>query len=94
MYTTQSTCILWNGTRSLPFNTENGVRQGGVLSPILFCVYVDELFSRIRKSGYGCHIGHLSYAVFGYADDVKLLSPTIAGLEKITRNVRTILAGI
>ena len=24
MYTRQSTCILWNGTRSLSFNTENG----------------------------------------------------------------------
>ena len=26
------------------FDTKNGVRQGGVLSPILFCVYMDELF--------------------------------------------------
>ena len=65
------------------FDTQNGVRQGGVLSPILFCVYMDELFTRIRKSGYGCHVGHISYAVFGYADDVKLLSPTIRGLQKL-----------
>ena len=52
-------------------------------APILFCVYIDELFSRIRKSGYGCYIGHLSYAAFGYADDVKLISLTIGGLEKL-----------
>ena len=83
MYTRQSTCILWNGSRSTVFDTKNGVRQGGVLSPILFCVYMDELFTRIRKSGYGCHVGHISYAVFGYADDVKLLSPTIRGLQKL-----------
>ena len=38
---------------------------------------MDELFTRIRKSGYGCHVGHLSYyAVFGYADDVKLQQHT------------------
>ena len=83
MYTRQSTCIMWNGSRSTVFDTKNGVRQGGVLSPILFCVYMDELFTRIRKSGYGCHVGHIPYAVFGYADDVKLLSPTIRGLQKL-----------
>ena len=65
------------------FDTKNVVRQGGVLSPILFCVYIDELFTRIRKSGYGCHVGHITYAVFVYADDVKLLSPTIRGLQKL-----------
>ena len=44
---------------------------------------MDELFTRIRKSGYGCHVRHISYAVFGYADDVKLLSPTTRGLQKL-----------
>ena len=42
---------------------------------------MDELFTRIRTSGYCCHVGHLSYAVFGNADDVKLL--TIRGLKKL-----------
>ena len=71
MYTRQSTCILWNGTRALPFNTQNEVGQGDILIPILFCVYIDELFSIIMKYGYGCHICHLPYAVFEYVDDVK-----------------------
>ena len=44
---------------------------------------MDELFTRIRKSGYGSHVVHISYAVFGYADDVKLLSPTIRRLQKL-----------
>ena len=29
----------------------------------------------------GCHVGHLSYAAFCYADDLVLLSPSIHGLE-------------
>ena len=80
MYTRQSTYILWNGSMYTVFDTKNVVRQGGVLSQILFCVYMDEPFTRIRTSGYGWHIGHPSYyAVFGYADYVKLLSPTSSG---------------
>ena len=51
MYTRQSTCILWNGSRSTVFDTKNGVRQGGVLSPLLFSVAYPELVSRgVSKS--------------------------------------------
>ena len=31
----------------------------------------------------GCHVGHMSYAAFGYADDLLLLSPSIHGLEML-----------
>ena len=36
---------------------ENGVKQGGVLSPTLFCIYFDELLRRLRETDVGCHIG-------------------------------------
>ena len=42
------------------FHVSNGVKQGGVLSPILFCVYLDELLLRLKCSGLGCHIDHVS----------------------------------
>ena len=35
-YKHQSMCIRWNGAVSEPFCVSNGVRQGGVLSPVLF----------------------------------------------------------
>ena len=59
----------------------NGVKQGGVLSLILFCVYFDELLKRLESSGMGCYIGHHFYRCVGYADDVKLLCPSINGLQ-------------
>ena len=58
MYTNQHLKVLWNNTASRYFNTKNGVKQGGVLSPILFTVYIDELLLRLQSSGYGCMIGH------------------------------------
>ena len=83
MYTKQRMCTRWNGVMSEPFPTLNGVKQGGVLSPILFCVYIDELLDRVNASGLGCHIGHMSYAGVGYADDVSLVSPSITALQKL-----------
>ena len=86
MYTRQRMKTTWNGALSDSFGTTNGVKQGGILSPILFCLYIDELLIRINESGLGCHIGHLSYAGLGYADDVTTLAPSMnasQGLMKI-----------
>ena len=43
---------------SSEFPVPNGVRQGKVLSSILFCISIDELLHRLKTSGYGygCYI--------------------------------------
>ena len=70
---------------STPIQMENGVKQGGVLSPTLFCMYFDELLRRLRETDVGCHVGHMSYTAFGYADALLLLSPSIHGLEILVK---------
>ena len=42
-YCDQNMRFRWNQTLPDSFSDTNGVRQGGVLSPILFTVYIDEL---------------------------------------------------
>ena len=39
------------------FSAINGVKQGAVLSPVLFCVYIDNLLLLLSKTGTGCYIG-------------------------------------
>ena len=46
-YTRQEISIKWNGASSRRFNALNGVKQGGVLSPILFIVYFDTNYSPV-----------------------------------------------
>ena len=36
------------------FGSRNGVRQGGVASPVLFTIYMDELLMRLQRAGIGC----------------------------------------
>ena len=85
MYTRQRVYTTWNGAKSRQFNIANGVKQGAILSPILFCVYIDDLLNRLNGSGLGCHVGHLSFAGIGYADDVCILSPSINALQRFLK---------
>ncbi len=74
---------LWSGKFSRLFRTRNGIQQGGVVSPVLFCVY-GHLAEEIRVWRIWLLDGHHYYGSVVYADDLKLLSPTIHGLRKMT----------
>ena len=74
---------MWNGKQSITFGVSNGVKQGGVISPILYCVYVDGLFSELCDSGVGCYMGSTYVGAFGFADDFKGLAPSVSALNKM-----------
>ena len=83
IYVNQICAVQWCDTKSKDFNVTNGVRQGAVLSPTLFSLYIDELYFKLANSGFGCHINDLYYGIFGYADDLVLLSPDRSGLQEM-----------
>ena len=48
LYTKQILCVKWGDNISNYCHVSNGVKQGGVLSPILFSIHIDELFQRLK----------------------------------------------
>jgi len=80
-YKTQQMQVRWNSSLSPPFATTNGVRQGGVLSPILFTIYLDDLLTGLKDLGVGCHWDGCFVGAVGYADDVALLAPSPSALR-------------
>jgi len=85
MYTMHQTHVEWNGAYSQWFDVRNGVKQGGVLSPVLFCVYIDGLLNALSASGVGCHIGYMFVGALAYADDIVLVSPTAHGMRSMLK---------
>ena len=85
MYSRSKSRVVWDGVKSQYFECNNGVRQGGVASPLLFTVYMDELLQRLEAAGVGCHIGNSFMEAIGYADDLTLLSPSVKALQKMVQ---------
>ena len=45
------------------FTIINGTRQGSVLSPALFAVYVDDLLQELRNLGVGCYVAGIFFVL-------------------------------
>jgi len=56
-----------------------------VLSPVLFCIYLDNLLERLSRSGVGCFIGETFVGALAYADDIVLVTPSASAMRKLLR---------
>jgi hypothetical protein len=82
-YREQSVYIRWGDCMSDGFKVTNGVRQGSILSPKIFAIYVDQLSVRLIESKVGCFIDNVCFNHLFYADDLCLLAPSAIALQKL-----------
>ena len=83
MYILQFANVRWNGKFSECFALAKGVKQGAVLSAILYCVYMNGLFQILRKKRTGCWVENEYHGIIGYADDNFLIAPTMNSLQEM-----------
>ena len=79
----QCTCVRWGSTHSDFFHIGNGVKQGGILSPLLFNIYMDDLSLQLHRQSIGCSVGGTVVNHMLYADDIVLFAPSAKGLQKL-----------
>ena len=65
------------------FVVEEGVKQGGILSPFLFNFFINDLIVECADSGLGARVREINTCIVGYCDDLILLSPLESHLHAL-----------
>ena len=76
----------WSSSLSTAFQVTNGVRQGRILSPMVFNLYINDLRIRLTKSGIGGGtLGGKFVNHMRYADDRCIVSLSSSGLQTLLK---------
>ena len=81
-YKSQQLCVRWMGRFSDYFQVSNGVRQGGVLSPIVFTIYLESL-ELLQSKSRGWYWDNQFSAALWYADDITVIALSPDALRKM-----------
>jgi len=85
IYESVESSVLVNDTQSRWFNVEIGLRQGCLLSPILFAIYINGLAEEIQREKLGVQLVRYKNDQLGvlmYADDIALIAQSRTELQK------------
>ena len=85
IYSNQKCNIRWVNAFSNTFNVQNGVRQGAVSSPVLFCIYIDNVIKLLLFPTIGCQIQGVCTGIWVYADNKTKLSHSRTGHHEILK---------
>ena len=89
LYTSSTSSVIWDNQQSRSFPCRQGVLQGGVLSPFLYCLVVDELLDNLAQSGFGVSIDDVYCGFPMYADNLALVASSPEELQAMLDIVAT-----
>jgi hypothetical protein len=82
LYEVVESCVLVGKQRSEWFEVEAGVRQGCILSPILFAIWIDGLARALKKTKVKSILQNIKFNFTFFADDLAVLAESRNDLQK------------
>jgi hypothetical protein len=82
-YSNQAVAVRWLNVVTDTFGISNGTKQGSLLSPYFFARYIRGLLKSVHQTCIGCNIGGVFINILAYADDIVLLAPSWAALQRL-----------
>ena len=79
----QTARVSWGGEMGDCQWIGEGVRQGGILSPFLFKLYLDGVITEIGDMETGCIMGLFRLNIMAYADDLVIIGSSRGSLERL-----------
>ena len=91
IYKKTECAVKFGNFRTNFFKYTKGLRQGDPLSPLLFNIYINDIFEHIHKSNPNPVTLDQKYffSALGYADDLVIFSTTPEGLQKSIDSLET-----
>ncbi|CAF4958321.1 unnamed protein product [Pieris macdunnoughi] len=84
-YAKQNNTVKWSNAFSTSYRLESGVRQGGLSSPKLFNLNINDLSVELSSMCVGCRVNGVSISNLSYVDDMVLLAPTAGAITEMLR---------
>ena len=75
--------VRWGNAISKKFKVIDGIHQVGVISSILFTIFMDVLIKHLKLTKFGCAINGVYFGCILYADDIELLSTSLSALQSM-----------
>ena len=87
LYSGVKCCVRINGIKSRFFPVSVGLKQGCVLSPLLFNLYTSDLVKLLESTGRGISLGDITLYILLYADDIALLAESPEDMQVLLDNL-------
>jgi hypothetical protein len=94
MYKNQNVHVQFKNATSDSWKVGNGARQGSIISPLLFNLYINEIITLIASNTNQCKLGINVMNIIAYADDLTLLALTPKDLQILINKLYNMLKNL